>query len=628
MLSNFTKQPKPVRPMGQRIKSRITSRRLRPSAIKALFRRFAHHLRAYRRHLIGATLCMIGAAAMELLRPWPLKIIFDVILIPQDRPGQALELVTDTVGSGDLLLGLVTFAILAIAVLGGLFTFGQSYLIASVGQKVVASIRRQLYAHIQRLSHSFHDERSTGDLLARLTEDVRMMRDLLVTATIYASSRILVLVGTVSVMVLMDWQLTLVALMVAPLLVMSVARFGTQIKGAAKRQRRKESQIAQVMTEGMSSIKLVQAFAREAYEEERFARRNSSSARAGLRATRLEAHLDRLVQIILAFGTCGVIWFGVVRVQAGVLTPGDLLVFTAYLAGLYKPIRKLAALTGRIAKATVCGERIASILDLEPEIADAPDARPAPRFRGGIEFQDVTFAYRPDRSPVFANLNLKLAPGETVALMGESGVGKSTIANLLLRFYDPLLGSVRIDGIDIRRFTLASLRQQFAVVLQESILFDTTIRENIAYGKLDASDEEIIEAAKAANAHHFIESLPNGYDTVVGERGSMLSGGQQQRIAIARAMVRDAPIVILDEPMTGLDQENEAAVRIALHQLIRSRTCLIISHNPRTALDAERVVALSGDGQITEVTDRLEVGDLGTWVQLKESIRQLSPTKG
>ncbi len=578
---------------------RTRSARARLGTLRRLFRRFAPHLRSHRRTLAVAALCVVGVTAMELLRPWPLKIVFDAILLPQEHPDAVIAWLTRMLPGTDALLAAVALSILAIAVLLGLFGFGQAYLLAAAGQKVVASIRAELFGHIQRLSHSFHDENSTGDLLLRLNGDVHLMRDLLVTSSIFIASRALLIVGTVAVMALLDWRLTLVALCILPVLALAVSRFGNEIKGASRRQRRKEGKISQVMTERISAITLVQAFAREAHEDERFARHNSSSAKAGVRATRLEAHLDRLVQVILAFGTTAVVWYGVVRVEAGAITPGDLLVFTAYLAGLYKPVRRLASLTGRVVKATVCGERILAILELEPEIRDAPHAREAPALQGRVELDTVTFGYRAQH-PVLRGASLTIEPGETVALMGPSGSGKSTVASLLLRFYDPQGGAVRVDGTDIRDYTLGSLRAQIAIVLQESVLFNASIAENIAYGRLDASMDDIVAAARQANAHEFIERLPDGYDTVVGERGATLSGGQRQRIAIARAIVRDAPIVILDEPMSALDAASEDAVRSALARLVRERTCLLITHDASAAAGADRVLVVR-DGALVEI---------------------------
>ena len=579
-------------------------KRFEVRTLRELLIRFAPHLRPYRKLLLGAALCMLAVTVMELARPWPLKLIFDEILMPERSHGGWLADLALLTGGGANLLAVAALSILAIALLGGLFGFGQAYLMSSVSQRVGAAIRLQLFSHIQRLSQSFHDERSSGDLMARLTGDAGLMRQLLVDTGFFLSGRLLLVISAIVVMTLMDWRLTLVALLVLVPLVIVTARLIPQIKGAARKQRRKESQITQVMTEGITSIRIVQAYAQEAQEEQRFAQQVEGSTEASLTGTRLEAHMERLVQIILAFGTCAVVWYGVVRVQAGALTPGDLLVFTAYLTGMYKPIRRLASISSRIAKATVCGQRIASILDLEPEIKDRPDARPATAFHGEIAFDQVTFAYRPDR-PALRNVDFRIAAGETVALMGDSGSGKSTIANLILRFYQPSSGRVTIDGADVETYTLESLRQQIAIVLQDSVLFRASIRNNIAYGRLNASMEEIVAAAKAADAHEFIEALPEGYETIVGERGASLSGGQRQRIAIARAMIRDAAIIILDEPMVGLDRASEAAVSRALKRLVADKTCLVITHDPEGALDADRILLLR-EGSVTDATDRFK----------------------
>lgn len=560
-------------------------------ATRTLMLRFSPYLREHRQAMIAALLFTIGAAVMELLRPWPMKVIFDGVLVPLENPGALIGWLTGITGSGQGLLAAAALAILAIALIGGFFSYRQSNLIAVIGQGVVGSIRTALYNHIQRLSQSFHDTSSTGDLLARLTGDVRLMQDVLVSSSLFICAHGLVIAGTIAVMLLLDWRLTLVALAILPLLGFVTRKFSTAIKGASRQQRRNESKVAHVMAESLSAIKVVQAHSREAHEAARFAKQNASSLEAGALTARLEAHLDRIVQIILAGGTCAVIWYGVTRVQAGALTPGDLLVFTAYLAGLYRPISRLASIAGRIAKATACGERIIAILDLEPEIQDAVDAKPLCVSRGEIILDGVSFSYLPGHE-VLRDVHLRINSGETIAFMSESGSGKSTIAQMILRFYDPHSGSIRIDGQDVRAVTLASLREQVTVLMQESVLFNTSIRENIAYGKLDASEAEIVAAATAARAHDFIMQLPEGYDTVVGERGATLSGGQRQRVAIARALVRNAPIIILDEPLTGLDSTNEATVKSAIGRLIAGRTCIIITHDRATAALADRVFAI------------------------------------
>jgi ATP-binding cassette, subfamily B, bacterial len=571
---------------------------LRSDALWRLVRRMAPQLRPHRRRLVLGGLALIGVAASEVARPWPLKVVFDGILMPRPDTDPVTGWMTATFGTGDGLLAATALAILAIALVGGAAGFAQAYLIASVGQKVVAQIRLDLYRHVQRLSHSFHDTASSGDIIARLTGDVRMMRDLLIDAVVFFAARVLVIAATVGVMAWMDWRLTLSALAILPALWLVTRHFGGRIRGAARRQRRKEGKIAVVMTEGISSIDVVKGFAREAYEESRFAKQNNSSAEAGVVTTRLAANMDRVTQVILALGTALVLWYGVVRVRSGAISPGDLLVFTAYLSTLYKPVRKMAAMTARVAKATASGERLLEIFDLSPEVAERPGAVDAGLLAGRVGFANVTFAY-PGSPPVLRNAYLNLNPGEIVAIVGTSGIGKSSATRLIMRFYDPQEGSVRIDGHDIREFTLDTLRGNISVVLQDSVLFGTTVRDNIAYGRLDATEDEIVAAAREAEADGFIRTLPEGYDTVLGERGETLSGGQRQRIAIARAVLRDAPILILDEPLTGLDPATARSLLGGLRRAAAGRTTFLIAHDALTLSLASRVVRIE-DGQFVE----------------------------
>lgn len=573
------------------------NRQIEVGALRGLFQRMGPHLKAHRRKLILGFLAMIGVALAEIMRPWPIKVVFDGLLVPQENPDAVTGWLLSVFGNGNVLLGAMAATILGIALLSGAMGFAQAYLIAAVGQKVVAAIRLDLYRHIHRLSHSFHDTTSSGDIITRLTGDVRMMRDLLIDAVVFFAARILVIVLTIGVMLWMDWRLTLVALTILPALWFITRYFGKRIKGAARKQRRKEGKIAVVMTEGISAINVVKGFARESYEEARFAKQNNSSAEAGVVTTRLAANMDRVTQVLLALGTAVVIWFGVTQVRAGAISPGDLLVFTAYLSSLYKPIRKMASMTARVAKATASGERLLEIFDLEPDIAEHPDAKPIQNpIHGWILFDEVSFSYAGTKDAVLDRVELELHPGEVTALVGPSGAGKSTLARLLMRFYDPTEGAVRIDGQDIRNVTLDSLRGNIAVVLQDSVLFGTSVRDNIAYGRLDATDEEIVAAAEAAEADAFIRNLPDGYETVLGERGETLSGGQRQRIAIARAILRDAPILILDEPLTGLDPATAKGLLGGLRRAAAGRTTLLVAHDELTLSLADHVIRVDQGG--------------------------------
>jgi len=553
------------------------------------------HARPHRRKLVIGSLAMLVVAVTEIIRPWPMKVVFDGILMPQEKPDAVMAQLLHWFGAGEGLLAAAALAIIAVAVIGGWMAYVQSTMIAAVGQKVVAAIRLDLYRHVQSLSHSFHDTASSADIISRLTGDVRMMRDLLIDAAVFFAARTVVMVGTVAIMLLMDWRLTLAALVVLPGLAWVTQSYGRRIKDAARRQRRKEGKIAVVMTEGISAISVVKGFAREAYEEQRFSRQNTSSAEAGVVSTRMAAQMDRMVQVMLAVGTCIVLWYGVIRVRSGAVSPGDLLVFTAYLTTLYKPIRKMSSMTARIAKATASGERLLEILDITPDITDPKGATRQHLLIGHVALEGVTFGY-PGAAPVLLDATLHVRAGETVALVGGSGMGKSSVGKLLMRFYDPQAGRVAIDGYDIRQIPVSSLREQISVVMQEAVLFATTVRENIAYGRLDASEEAIIAAATAAGADAFIRRLPDGYDTVLGERGESLSGGQRQRISIARAILRDAPILILDEPLTGLDADTARDLLATLKLVARGRTTLLIAHDDLTLGLAHRTVELS-DGQ-------------------------------
>lgn len=571
-----------------------------PRALWRLFRRMAPHARPHRRKLILGSLAMLVVALSEIIRPWPLKVVFDGILIPQDNPDMAMSRLIAWFGSGDGLLAAAALTILIVAVIGGAMAYVQATMIAMVGQKVVADIRLDLYRHVQRLSHSFHDSASSADIISRLTGDVRMMRDLLIDAAVFFAARTVVMVGTVAIMLLMDWRLTLAALAVLPGLFWVTQTYSVRIRDAARRQRRKEGKIAVVMTEGISAISVVKGFAREAHEEERFSRQNSSSAEAGVVSTRLAAQMDRVVQVLLAAGTCIVLWYGVARVRSGAVSPGDLLIFTAYLTTLYKPIRKMSAMTSRIAKATASGERLLEILDIQPDITDPPGRTEPHPVTGHLALEGVTFGY-PGQTPILREASLRIEPGEVVALIGNSGAGKSSVGKLLMRFYDPQKGRVTLDGHDLRNISLATLRDQIAVVLQESVLFATSVRDNIAYGRLDATEAEILAAAAAAGADAFIRRLPEGYDTLLGERGETLSGGQRQRIAIARAILRDAPILILDEPLTGLDAGTARELVGTLRVVAQGRTTLLIAHDAVSLTLADRVVLVQ-DGEFVPVS--------------------------
>jgi ABC-type multidrug transport system fused ATPase/permease subunit len=438
----------------------------------------------------------------------------------------------------------------------------------------------------------------SGELLTNITSDTNVLRDALIEFVLTFVSEFLTLLGMIVIMVTINWKLSLIVLAVTPVLVfLSLVRY-RKIRDSARRQRRAEGQIAAKASEVFSSMHLVQAFGRGSYEKERFENDSVEALKESVRTARLEAAAARAADLTVAAGTWAVVLVGSVEALMGQMTPGNVLVFAAYMNSMYTPIRNLAKLSSRVSRAAVVAHRIADVLDLEPDIQDDPNPIEAADLKGKIKFNDVSFAYQTG-APVLNHISFTVAPGQQVALLGRSGSGKSTLGSLALRLYDPQTGSISIDGVDIKKYRLESLRREIGIVLQDSLLFATTVRENIAYGKLDATEQEIVAAAKAANAHEFIMQLENGYDTVVGERGATLSGGQRQRIAIARTFIRDMPILILDEPMTGLDIESETTVREALRRLMSGRTSILITHDLEAASEADLILLLA-DGQIIE----------------------------
>jgi ATP-binding cassette, subfamily B, bacterial len=556
-------------------------------------------LRPYWHWLAIAFVAVLAEGAMDLLEPWPLKIIFDNVIGSKKMPATLTRIVDSTIGQNKLaILEFAALSVVAIAIIGAIASYVEKYLTTKVGQRVMHDLRHTLYHHIQRLSLSYYEQQKTGDLMVRITSDIDAVQDFVSSALLGIVIDVITLVGMLCVMFYLDWDFTLIALSVAPLLFFVVYRYTHRIKKATRAVKKKESEIASVVQESLTSMRVIKAFAREDYEEERLDKESLESVEMALRARRIKAKLSPLVDIIVAVGTCLVLWYGTKLVLSGELSTGALLVFILYLGKMYKPMRDLSKMTDTLSKAAVGFERIREVLDTESQVRDLPGAITASRFKGDIEFARVKFGYVAEH-PVFENLNLNAAPGQFVALVGPTGSGKSTLIGLVARFYDPVSGEIKIDGQDIRNFTLKSLRQQISFVLQETLLFHAPVWQNIAYGRPEATREEIIRAAKLANAHEFIERMPEGYDTIIGERGETLSGGQRQRIAIARAIIRDTPILLLDEPSTGLDAASEELVFEALNRLMKGKTSIVIAHRLATVRRAD-VIHVVADGRITE----------------------------
>jgi subfamily B ATP-binding cassette protein MsbA len=469
-------------------------------------------------------------------------------------------------------------------------------------------LRRVLYSHIQRLSLSFHDHKRTGDLISRVTTDIDAVQSLISQVLLGMLVNVLTLFGMMLVMLYLNWAFTVIALLVAPALFFVVYHYTHRIKNASRAMRRQEGEVVTILEEVLSSIRVVKAFAREDYEQQRFERESRESVEKALRARGFKAKLPPLVEVIVAAGTCLVLWYGARLVLSGDLTSGELLVFLLYLGKMYKPMRELSKMTDTISKASVGWERIREVLENETQIRDARGARRAPRFKGQIEFKHVGFSY--GGPPVLSDLSLRIWPGQLAALVGPTGAGKTTIVSLLPRFYEFTSGEIKIDGTDIRRFKQKSLREQISFVLQETLLFRATVAQNIAYGKPQASREEIVRAARLANAEEFIDRMPDGYETMIGERGLTLSGGQRQRITIARAIIRNSPILILDEPSAGLDAESEKLVFDALGNLMEGKTSIVIAHRLATVRRAD-VIFVIDRGRVVEQGTHEELLNVG-----------------
>lgn len=554
-------------------------------------RRFRPHVRAQRTLVVRGSLALLAVVVLRLLEPWPLKFIIDSVAQP----------VSGATEPPDDPLLVITLAAVGVVLLTGARA-GAAYLstvaFALAGNRMLTQVRSEVYAHIQRLSPSFHGGARSGDLVTRVTGDVGRLQEVAVTAALPLLGNVVTLVGMFAVMLWIDPDLTLLALVALPLFLVTSVRLSGRITGVSRKQRRQEGRLASAAAESVGAIRTVQAYGLEPVLQRTFAADNDRSLKEGVQAKRLAAGLERKTDVLIAIATGLVLYVGARHVLTGALTPGELVVFVSYLKSAFKPLRDMAKYTGRLAKASASGERIVDLLDTEPAVQDTSWARPAPPFRGDVRLDGVTARHGGGRG--VHDVSLHVHPGETVGVVGPSGAGKSTLVSLLLRLQDPDSGRVVIDGHDLRDLTLSSVRAQMAIVLQESVLFATTVRENIAYGAVDpdaVTDEAIERAARAANVHDFVVGLADGYDTVLGERGATLSGGERQRIAIARAVVRDAAVVILDEPLSGLDADNEAEVAEALRRLCRGRTTFIISHDVESLLGADRVVVLE-DGRV------------------------------
>jgi ATP-binding cassette subfamily B protein len=544
----------------------------------------------------GSFVALLFETGFKLLEPWPLKFVFDRVLVENTSNSAQVAIASNI--DPMLLLAFLAFAIVAISALGGCAAYLSTFGMALAAIQILTDVRGDLYSHLQRLSLSFHNQHKSGDLITRVTADIDRIKLAIVKVFLPFVTNIVTLIGMAIVMAWMNWELAAIALTIFPIFVFSLTRLVGHIHSVSREHRKYQGVLAATTGETIGAIKVVQALSLHRLLEDTFQQQNSQTLEHSAKSLRLSAALQRSVQVLLAISLAIVLWRGAHLVIAKALTPGDLLVFITYLRNAFDPLRKLSTQFSDIAKATASGERIIDVLDYEPHVRNLPGAKSAHSFLGAVRFEDVTFGYNSDKK-ILENVSFEVYPGQQVAIVGASGSGKSTLIGLILRLYDPNSGRILIDGQDLRKYTLESLRQQISVVLQDSVLFAVSIRENIAHGKLGASNAEVERAAKLANAHDFIMSLPDGYDTILGERGGTLSGGQRQRIAIARAAIRQAPIVILDEPTTGLDNASERAVNTAFQRLTEKRTTFLISHNLK-AVEGADVILYVENGQILE----------------------------
>ena len=546
------------------------------------YMRLLAYIKPYTRRLALAVVCIIMAAGANLYLPWIIKDMIDDVLMSKDM----------------VMLNLIAVGILVVMFTRGVFYYGQSYLVSYVGQRVIIDVRSVLFRKFQRMPLSYYDKQQTGTVMSYITNDVAVMQSAIVDNLIELVTEGSILIGSLAMMIYLDWKLSLLTLMTIPLVGFAMKVFGRKLKSSSTVIQERVAEITSLLQESISAIRVVKSFVRESYEIKRFEEQNWRNFQAAMKNVKLSSLLTPTVEFLAAIAVTFIVWFGGYEVVNEVITAGELVAFLTYAVNLANPVKRLSRVYAAIQKAMAAADRVFNIMDLEEKITDVPGAKPLPPIKGKVEFKDITFSYK-EGQPALQHISLKAEPGQMIALVGPSGSGKSTIANLIPRFYDVDSGVITIDDHDIRQVTADSLREQIGLVPQETMLFSTSVMENIRYGRLEATDEEVIEAAKAANAEEFIKELPEGYDTKLGERGLNLSGGQRQRLAIARAILKNPRVLILDEATSALDTESEKIVQDALDNLMVGRTSFVIAHRLSTIFNADQIFVVE-NGHLRE----------------------------
>lgn len=546
------------------------------------YMRLLAYIKPYTRRLALAVVCIIMAAGANLYLPWIIKDMIDDVLMSKDM----------------VMLNLIAAGILVVMFTRGVFYYGQSYLVSYVGQRVIIDVRSVLFRKFQRMPLSYYDKQQTGTVMSYITNDVAVMQSAIVDNLIELVTEGSILIGSLAMMIYLDWKLSLLTLMTIPLVGFAMKIFGRKLKRSSTVIQERVAEITSLLQESISAIRVVKSFVRESYEIKRFEEQNWRNFQAAMKNVKLSSLLTPTVEFLAAIAVTFIVWFGGYEVVNEVITAGELVAFLTYAVNLANPVKRLSRVYAAIQKAMAAADRVFAVMDLDEKIIDVPNAKPLPPIKGKVEFKDITFSYK-EGQPALQHISLKAEPGQMIALVGPSGSGKSTIANLIPRFYDVDSGVITIDDHDIRQVTADSLREQIGLVPQETMLFSTSVMENIRYGRLEATDEEVIEAAKAANAEEFIKELPDGYDTKLGERGLNLSGGQRQRLAIARAILKNPRVLILDEATSALDTESEKIVQDALDNLMVGRTSFVIAHRLSTIFNADQIFVVE-NGHLRE----------------------------